>query len=180
MKRLIISAMFVMIAAAASAQTIFPEFPLRGQTSSAQRAYLGVGDGQFSVADVKGEYVVIQAFSMYCPICQRDAPRVNEAYQMIQKQGLGDKVKFLGVGVGNTAFEVVFYARKYEVPFPLFMDDDFSVNDLLQVSGTPTYYVVKLDNGRPVTVGSRVGELDEPGDLVTLIKESMNPEKGAS
>ena len=180
MKRLFFLALFVMTATAALAQASFPDIPLRGQITPEHRTYLGVGDGAFTVADVAAEVVVAQAYSMYCPICQRDAEHVNEAYRIIQEKGLGDRVKFVGVGVGNTAFEVVFYGRKYAVPFPLFMDEDFAVNEALNIEGTPTFYVLKQGATGLVVVEEHKGELKDPNVLVGMIMDAAGVKEGAS
>ena len=52
---------------------------------------------------------------------------MNELYQAIQKRkDLKNKVKLIGIGTGNTPFEIDFFRKKYEVPFPLFDDEDYA------------------------------------------------------
>ena len=49
------------------------------------KSYLGLsGERLFEISEMKAEVVIIQIFSMYCPLCQREASRVNELYENIE------------------------------------------------------------------------------------------------
>ena len=52
----------------------------------------------------------------------------------------------IGVGVGNSAYEVDSYRKRYNVQFPLFPDvsNDFSLQ--LGVKGTPTFVGFKVNS----------------------------------
>src|SRR5690606_15376258 len=88
------------------------------------RAYLGLQDAKtFSIGDIQTRILLIEVFSMYCPHCQREAPAVNTLYQQIIDRGdLADRIKIIGIGVGNSSFEVGVFQKTYNVPFPLFPD----------------------------------------------------------
>ena len=121
--------------------------------SADTRDYLGLPPGDsFPVTAIAGKILVIEIFSMYCPHCQRDAPAVNRLYQAIRNsETLRDRVKLIGIGVGNSTFEINHFRKHYSVPFPLFPDEDFSVHKAIGEVRTPFFIVIALGpegNGR--------------------------------
>jgi peroxiredoxin len=144
----------------------------------ADKKYLGLSDGKnFKLAQVKARLLILQIFSMYCPICQRDAHAVNELHDLIQKvPGLRDEVKMLGVGTGNTPYEVNVFREKFKVAFPLIPDDNFAIQKALSDEiRTPTFVVVKpTAAGKLEIVLTKVGEIKEPGEFLKKIMEKLN------
>ncbi|MDC0335288.1 TlpA family protein disulfide reductase [Pseudodesulfovibrio sp.] len=149
----------------------FPDNSMTGQLSAENKAYLGVSSDTFKLTDIKADYVFVEAFSMYCPVCQRDAPRVNEAYEAITQADPKGTVKFLGIGLGNTAFEIKFYKDKYGVTFPLVRDENYIVHKALGEVGTPTFYLVKLSGGTSEILFKKEGEAEDKAALVQMIKD---------
>ncbi len=123
----------------------WPEILLPTPAEAPVRQYLGLPEGEhFTVAQIAAEAVIVQAYSMYCPHCQREAPRVNELYTRIKKQaGLHRRLKLIGVGIGNSKFEVDFYRETYGVKFPLFPDGKFIIHKQLGETRTPHFFVLK-------------------------------------
>lgn len=93
-------------------------------THPEQRAYLGLApeETQFRIAELPAEVLIIVCFDLYCPSCQKAARYVNELYERVQASGYGGRVKFLGLGLGDSPLEVATFRDKYRVPFPLFPD----------------------------------------------------------
>lgn len=129
-----------------------------------EKNYLGLsGSGHFKIPQIKAKAVIVEFFSMYCPICQKDAPGVNELYRLIEKNPeIKNKVKLIGIGAGNSPYEVEVYKKTYDVPFPLFPDKDFVIHQACGEVRTPYYMVVKMnEDGTHQIVHSQLG--DYPG-----------------
>ena len=104
------------------------ELPIPG--SEGEKGYLGLnGSGNFKIGQIKAQVVIIEVFSFYCPHCQRTAAQINDLYQMIEKRAdLKGKIKMIGIGAKNSAYEVDSYKERYHVPFPLFPDEEHGNN----------------------------------------------------
>ncbi len=113
----------------------------------AEKEYLGLsGQGTFKIPQIKTKVVLIEIFSMYCPYCQRDAPIVNELYPLIENNAdLKNRIKLIGIGAGNSPYEVEVFKKTYHVPFPLFPDKDFSIHKACGEARTPYLVVVKIN-----------------------------------
>lgn len=153
-----------------------PVFNLPIPKNPAEKVYLGLsGEGFFKIPQIKAKVVIIEIYSMYCPFCQKDAPGVNELYHLIEKNpDLRGKIKMIGIGAGNTLFEVETFKKTYSVPFPLFPDKDFSIHKVCGEVRTPYFMVVKInDDGSHQIVHSQLGNY--PGAapfLETVLKAS--------
>jgi len=156
----------------------FGEVLLPAPESEATAAYLGL-EGRnvpFRLAEVRARVVVVEVFDMYCVYCQRGAPRVNRFYWEIQREGLGDQIKVIGVGKKNSGIEVEVFRDTFEVAFPLFPDPEQTVTDALKAGkiGTPYFLILELNGGRSATVvGSRKGVFAEPQGFLQNIRNQM-------
>jgi len=140
-----------------------------------ERSYLGLsGGGSFKIPQIKAKVVIIEIFSMYCPYCQKDAPGINELYSLIENDpDLKNKVKLIGIGAGNTPFEVGVYKKTYAVPFPLFPDQDFTIHKACGEVRTPYFIVVKInEDGSHLIVHSQLGEYPGAKPFLELVLKS--------
>lgn len=139
---------------------VLPEIKLPIPKSPGEKGYLGLsGNGLFKIPQIKAKVVIIDVFSMYCPFCQKEAPAVNEIYRTIENsKELKNKIKLIGIGAGNSPFEVGVFKKTYEIQFPLFSDDDFAIHKALGEVRTPYYIAIKINNdGTHEVVHSQVG-----------------------
>jgi peroxiredoxin len=136
------------------------------------RSYLGIEQksGQFSLVDVDAEIIIIEIFSMYCPHCQKHAPEANRLHQHIMAdRSLAKKVKVLGIGVGNSPYEVKFFRKKYSVPFPLFDDANSAVLNNLTGIKTPTYFGVRNDGKTLTPFFMQQGPYDDAKEFLQTV-----------
>ncbi|WP_372683048.1 peroxiredoxin family protein [Desulfosarcina sp.] len=128
------------------------------------RAYLGITEGgSFDPSTIAGQLLIIEFFSMYCPHCQREAPAVNRLYQAIEaSEALRGRVKMIGIGVGNSAYEVDHFRKHYQIAFPLFPDENFVVHQSVGEVRTPFFIIADIgpsDRGRVLWTGA--GNMDK-------------------
>jgi thiol-disulfide isomerase/thioredoxin len=155
-----------------------PDIKLPIPKDSAEKNYLDLGFfgfGTFKIPEIKAKLVIIEIFSMYCPYCQGEAPNVNQLYAKIDDNpSLKGKIKIIGIGAGNTSYEVGTFKKKYNVPFPLFADGDYVIHKIVGEVRTPYFIGVKINtDGTNRVIYSKVGTLGGVDDfLSTLIKLS--------
>ena len=150
---------------------MFPEVKFSVPGESDYRTYLGLAKGDyFSIQDIKTKVVVVEILSMYCPHCQREAPRVNEVYDLIEKDpSLKGKVKLIGIAAGNSTYEKKVFRKRYAVPFPLFEDPDFELHDILGGVRTPYFIGVRIDNGVPRVFYSKLGGFEKADEFLKML-----------
>jgi len=152
---------------------ILPKINLLIPVDEGYKKYLGLkGVGEFLIPQIKAKVVLIEIFSMYCPHCQKDAPVVNDLFSRIMKDGaLKDKLKLIGIGAGNSDFEVDFFRKTYDVKFPLFSDAEFSIHKVLGEVRTPYFIALKINsNGTHKVVYSKLGGVGNPDEFLKKIK----------
>lgn len=153
------------------------KFKLFVPEDPAARKYLGIQNspGKVPLSQIKSEIVIVEIFSMYSPPCQRHAPAANKLYQAIDsRKELKDKIKMVGIGMGNSQFEVGIFKDKYTVPFPLFDDRDSYVSNSLIGIRTPHYIGLRIKDGsEPEVFYSKPGGFTSTEEFLdTIVKTS--------
>src|SRR4030066_1820007 len=160
-----------------------PVIKLSIPESAGEKAYLGLkGKGSFTIPQIKAKVLIIEVFSMYCPYCQNEAPRVNELYNAIENNpDLKEKSKIIGIGAGNTPIEVDVFRKKYQIAFPLFPDVDYSIHKVCGEVRTPYFIGVKInDNGTHEVIYSKLGGLQDVNQFLELIRNRSGLTKEGS
>ncbi len=155
------------------------DFTLPAPQDEIHKNYLGLlNDEDFSLGQIKADIVIIEIFSMYCPICQREAANVNTLFDLIQKNKTPIKIKLIGIGAGNSSFEVKFFKKKYSIEFPLFSDPDFSIHKKIGAVRTPHFFGLALQgNGEFEVFYSKSGEMSDPEIFLETLLKNSNLEK---
>ncbi|HOI95966.1 MAG TPA: TlpA disulfide reductase family protein [Syntrophobacter fumaroxidans] len=160
---------------------VLPEIALPPPQRMEEVQYLGLKEKvSFKIPETRAEVVIVEIFSMYCPFCQKEAPAVNQLYQIIaNRPDLKDKVKIIGIGAGNSQFEVNAFRDLYRIAFPLFPDTDFSIHKLLGEVRTPYFIVIRIKPDKTHSViYSQVGAIGDPGQFLEKVLSTPAPGKG--
>ena len=153
-----------------------PALELPVPESAADRAYLGIpGGATFKVAQIDARVLIIEVFDFYCPHCQHAAPLMDEVYRQIEgREDLRGKVKIIGIGMGDSPYEVGLFKEKYRVPFPLFADKESRAGGSLVVPGTPTFIAARIKKkGTAERFYLYLGSFEHPSQfLADIVKRS--------
>jgi thiol-disulfide isomerase/thioredoxin len=128
-------------------------------TESHTQSTLKVGDTAplFSVSTTAGPFdlasaktpVLLEVFATWCPHCQHETKILDDMYKKYGKQISVVSVSGSNVGGdGNTPAsqaDVIAFAQKYDVTYPIAYDPDLKVANLYLQTGFPTIVVIKAD-----------------------------------
>jgi thiol-disulfide isomerase/thioredoxin len=137
-----------------------------------EKRYLGLsGEGSFRLPQIKAKVVIIEIFSLYCPVCVKLAPRMKELYQVIENSpDLKAKIKLIGIGAGNNPNEVQTFKNIGDTPFPLFPDEDFAIHDAIGEVRTPYFIGIKIhEDGTHKILYSESGGFEDANIFLELV-----------
>lgn len=151
---------------------VLPEIILSVPPKPEHQKYLGLaGEGRFTIPKIKAKVVLIEIFSMYCPHCQSNASIVNEFYRKIENdKNLKEQIKLIGIGTGNSSYEIDVFRKKYNIEFPLFPDGDYSIHKMVGEVRTPYFIGVKIGEGEAHSIFySKLGGIENTDKFISLI-----------
>lgn len=158
------------------------DYSLAAPMPETDRAYLGLATGatNFHLEDIRCELLVVDCFDMYCHICQAGAKHVNELYRLVQERGLGSRVKFVGLGAGDTPLEVQTYREKFKVSFPVFPDRRSLILKQFGELKLPNLIILRSRGGKLEVVQRRPGPIAEPAKILADIEAHLAQRTPAS
>jgi len=158
---------------------LFPPHEFSMLSSSEDRMYLGLSEGEpFTIGEIQADLIVLELLNTYCTSCQKQAPIYNEVFELVEKDPMmGDRVKWMGVGVGNNPTEVASFRQMKNVPFPIVPDIDFELYEAIGGPGgvrTPFTLLVRRDEkGRGIVVDSHMGYRHKKEEILEGIRAAL-------
>ncbi|MEZ5159385.1 MAG: TlpA disulfide reductase family protein [Marmoricola sp.] len=90
---------------------------------------------EVSLADFKGQVVVLNVWGSWCPPCRKEAPLLAQAARTLEPEG----VAFLGINTRDSSTDQgLAFQKKYDVPTPRSMTRAGRPCLLFVVLSTPT------------------------------------------
>jgi|AntDeeMinimDraft_5_1070356.scaffolds.fasta_scaffold29589_1 peroxiredoxin len=101
-----------------------------------------VDGSTWSLADLRGQVVVLNLWATWCPPCRKEMP----ALQRLAEALPGDRFKVMGISVDEDRFLVEEYLRRLEIDFDVLVDPTGQVTDpLLAVRAYPETFLIGTD-----------------------------------
>ncbi|MFC2173341.1 peroxiredoxin family protein [Acidobacteriota bacterium] len=152
-----------------------PEIELSTQGSSEIQEYLALESaGSFCLTQLPAKIVLIELFGVYCPVCIKQAPLMNQLYKFIQENSdLTDGVKMIAIAPGNKDKELKVYKTRFKVPFPLFPDADKRIYTKLGKPPIPVVIVVDSTGKVLLTHTGKIKDIEEFFSTIKKLHEKI-------
>jgi len=150
--------------------TTLPAFTLSAPDDPETKQYLGLKNlKSFTLSQIPAKFLLIEFFSLYCPICHKQAPAANKIYKVIrQDPALNKDIKMIGIGTGNNQREIEAFKTNLRVPFPLFTDLDFKIHKKIGEPRTP-FTILTTNKGKILLMHS--GVVEDTDEFIGKIKK---------
>jgi peroxiredoxin len=92
-----------------------------------------LGGGKISLKDLRGKIVLLNFFSPWCSVCQKEASSFDKLNEAMKGKG----VVLLQVASETTEGEAIKYKKEFKISLPILMDKDGTVGKAYKLLGHP-------------------------------------------
>lgn len=96
-----------------------------------------------TLADYKGQVVVLNIWATYCIPCRTEMPSIESVYQDLRGKGL--KVVAVSVDQANYEQQIRDFAKEYKLSFEILYDASGAIQSQYRTTGVPETFVIGRD-----------------------------------
>ena len=96
------------------------------------------GDGQSSIADYRGRWVLVNLWASWCDPCRQEAPELERFWRRFREQG----VTVLGIDVQDNSEDALAFVREHRLTYPQLRSVGDERGDAFGSTGVPENFLV--------------------------------------
>lgn len=126
--------------------------------------------GDVTLSGLRGEVVIMNLWTAWCPPCRDEMPALDEAYRQYREQGL------IVLGVNSTFQDdektAAAFVRDLGLTFPILFDRKGTVSRRYELQALPTTYLIDRQGIiREVVIGGPMALATIEGKILLLLAE---------
>ncbi len=120
-------------------------------------------EGTFTLADYRGQVVVVNFWASWCGPCAEEAPALEQVWQEYKLRD----VQFIGVDYVDAEKNALEYLDKWQITYPNGPDLRTEISDAFHIRGVPETFIVNADGdvvfyaARPITYAELTSEIEK-------------------
>jgi thiol-disulfide isomerase/thioredoxin len=126
----------------------------------------------FLLTEIKTDILIANVFQSRCPHCQGLTRNLNKIYDLVEKEGLSHKVKFISLGYGDDFVEVEDFKKRYNIRYPVFADP---LAEKVKVKHIPATFILKMTPAGAKVLYEYYGVLPNAKDLIDTLRSELGP-----
>jgi cytochrome c biogenesis protein CcmG/thiol:disulfide interchange protein DsbE len=92
-----------------------------------------------SLADYKGQIVLVNLWATWCPPCKAEMPTLNAYYNKYKKEGF----TIIAINDGDPAPDVIQFVKDYRLTFPVWLDPNYTATEqAFRTLNLPSSFVI--------------------------------------
>lgn len=110
---------------------------------------------QLQLSSLRGKGIVLNFWGTWCDPCKDEMPDLEKAYQLMKDKG----IVVLAVNIGETEVSVKPFKNRYQLTFPIPMDQKKEITQLYGIGPIPTtYFIDKNGIVQNIIIGGPMSE----------------------
>ncbi|HKG53799.1 MAG TPA: TlpA disulfide reductase family protein [Anaerolineales bacterium] len=122
-----------------SSQTNFSIVPVKVNYASPELTLTDIQGVTHSLADYRGQVVLINLWATWCPPCKEEMPTLQSFYNKHKEQGFA----VVAINDGDPTKDVLQFVKDYQLTFPVWLDPTYiATEQAFKSLNLPTSFVI--------------------------------------